>query len=190
MHVRYTLTFTSEVCQFLQKQLGEVTVPLQSSLSTTTSLITGSSRLAGMNVRSKLRSSTLSDPETRKNWLAKFVHRSAWIPLYLCTLHHDLHKAFLIRELRATLSQWPDANFGTFPAGKSWKGYTPTICSTSQPCSNGLSTSWSLLTWHKCISYWTSIKWLLISFVFRQTWSEPLSKLVWHKYDLWEIFLA
>ncbi|KAG0147916.1 hypothetical protein CROQUDRAFT_42064 [Cronartium quercuum f. sp. fusiforme G11] len=74
MHVKYTITFSSEFCQFLQKQLGEVTVPLQLSLTSTTSLITGSSRLAGMNVRSKLRSSTLSDPESRKGWVAKFTH--------------------------------------------------------------------------------------------------------------------
>ncbi|KAH9810188.1 hypothetical protein DFH28DRAFT_1184889 [Melampsora americana] len=74
MQIKYTITFTSELCQFLQKQLGEVTVPLQLNLSSTASLITGSSRLAGMNVRSKLRSSTLSDPETRKSWVAKFTH--------------------------------------------------------------------------------------------------------------------
>ncbi|EGF99284.1 uncharacterized protein MELLADRAFT_94780 [Melampsora larici-populina 98AG31] len=74
MQIKYTITFTSELCQFLQKQLGEVTVPLQLNISSTTSLITGSSRLAGMNVRSKLRSSTLSDPETRKSWVAKFTH--------------------------------------------------------------------------------------------------------------------
>ncbi|KAH9449729.1 hypothetical protein Pst134EB_020544 [Puccinia striiformis f. sp. tritici] len=67
-HVRYTLSFTSELCQFLQKQLAEVTVPLQMNLSSsTTSLIATSSRLAAMNVRSKPRSSTLSDPETRKH---------------------------------------------------------------------------------------------------------------------------
>jgi len=72
-HIRYTLSFTCEVCQFLQKQLAEVTVPLQINLSSsTTSLITTSSRLAAMNVRSKPRSSTLSDPETRKHWVAKW----------------------------------------------------------------------------------------------------------------------
>ncbi|KAI7949436.1 hypothetical protein MJO28_008257 [Puccinia striiformis f. sp. tritici] len=72
-HIRYTLSFTSELCQFLQKQLAEVTVPLQMNLSSsTTSLITTSSRLAAMNVRSKPRSSTLSDPETRKHWVAKW----------------------------------------------------------------------------------------------------------------------
>ncbi|EFP80359.2 uncharacterized protein PGTG_06315 [Puccinia graminis f. sp. tritici CRL 75-36-700-3] len=72
-HIRYTLSFTSDVCQFLQKQLAEVTVPLQTNLSSsTTSLITTSSRLAAMNVRSKPRSSTLSDPETRKHWVAKW----------------------------------------------------------------------------------------------------------------------
>ncbi|PLW39654.1 hypothetical protein PCANC_19373 [Puccinia coronata f. sp. avenae] len=73
-HIRYTLSFTPEVCQFLQKQLAEVTVPLQMNLSSsTTSLITTSSRLAAMNVRSKPRSSTLSDPETRKHWVAKWT---------------------------------------------------------------------------------------------------------------------
>ncbi|OAV99322.1 hypothetical protein PTTG_04592 [Puccinia triticina 1-1 BBBD Race 1] len=72
-HIRYTLSFTSDVCQFLYKQLSEVTVPLQMNLSSsTTSLITTSSRLAAMNVRSKPRSSTLSDPETRKHWVAKW----------------------------------------------------------------------------------------------------------------------
>jgi hypothetical protein len=75
-HIRYTLSFTSDVCQFLQKQLAEVTVPLQTNLSSsTTSLITTSSRLAAMNVRSKPRSSTLSDPETRKHWVAKWNQR-------------------------------------------------------------------------------------------------------------------
>lgn len=72
-HIRYTLTFSSEVFQFLQKQLGEITVPLQLNLtSSTTSLISTSARLAGMNVRSKPKSSTLSDPETRKIWVAKW----------------------------------------------------------------------------------------------------------------------
>ncbi|MBW0480422.1 hypothetical protein O181_020137 [Austropuccinia psidii MF-1] len=72
-HIRYTLAFTCDVCQFLQKQLAEVTVPSQTTLFvSTTNLITTSSRLAGMNVRSKPRSSTLSDPETRKNWVAKW----------------------------------------------------------------------------------------------------------------------
>ncbi|PLW26753.1 hypothetical protein PCASD_23296 [Puccinia coronata f. sp. avenae] len=75
-HIRYTLAFTSDVFQFLQKQLTEVMVPLQMNPSlSTTSLITTSIPLAAMNVRSKPRSSTLSDPEKRKNWVAKWTQR-------------------------------------------------------------------------------------------------------------------
>ncbi|PLW22135.1 hypothetical protein PCANC_27040 [Puccinia coronata f. sp. avenae] len=49
-HIRYTLAFTSDVFQFLQKQLTEVMVPLQMNPSlSTTSLITTSIPLAAMN---------------------------------------------------------------------------------------------------------------------------------------------
>ncbi|CAH7686244.1 hypothetical protein BY996DRAFT_4576748 [Phakopsora pachyrhizi] len=103
-HIRHTLAFTTDVCQFLQKQLAEVTVP-HLNLSTT-SLITNSSRLAAMHVRSKPRSSTLSDPETRKAWLGRWSHRQVQRLHYESLIDQPTFFKWLVDQLKlANLAQ-------------------------------------------------------------------------------------
>ncbi|KAI7948897.1 hypothetical protein MJO29_010562 [Puccinia striiformis f. sp. tritici] len=97
-HVRYTLSFTSELCQFLQKQLAEVTVPLQMNLSSsTTSLIATSSRLAAMNVRNsrmllkRLYFESLLDQPTLFKWLIDQIKVANLAQInFLLEIHHSV----------------------------------------------------------------------------------------------------
>ncbi|KAA1087203.1 RNA polymerase II mediator complex subunit [Puccinia graminis f. sp. tritici] len=89
---------------FLQKQLAEVTVPLQTNLSSsTTSLITTSSRLAAMNVRSKpsrmllkrLYFESLLDQPTFFKWLIDQLRLANLAQInFLLEIHHSVLDRF------------------------------------------------------------------------------------------------
>lgn len=59
----YTAEWTSIVCDFVKKQLAEITLPPAPTTSR-----------PGFNIKAKLKP-TLSDPEVRAKWTARFSYR-------------------------------------------------------------------------------------------------------------------